>query len=332
MRHLFLGTLLVSASLFAGAQAQSPRPDIPLGLGLYLPVPKENPLTPETVALGKRLFFDPILSRDRSQACVFCHDPGRAYTDGRAVAIGVFGRAGTRSAPTLVNRGYGASFFWDGRMPTLEQQVLQPIQNPNELDLTLDDALARLKDHRDYPGLFRAAFGTEVSEDGLSRALAGYLRTILSGDAPVDRYVNGDRAALSAEAVQGLKIFRGKGHCTDCHAGPTFTDERFHNTGVGWRDRRLSDAGRFEVSRKVEELGAFKTPTLREVGRTAPYMHDGSLATLADVVEFFDRGGNPNPYRDRTLRPLHLSDDEKKALAAFLLEALGGDLRDGQLR
>ena len=328
--RLLLGTL-VSASLFAGAQGESQRVDIPLGLDRYMRVPDENPLTPETVALGKRLFFDPLLSRDRSVACVFCHDPGRAYTDGRAVAIGVFGRHGTRSAPTLVDRAYGASFFWDGRMPTLEQQVLQPIQDAKEMGLTLEEALARLKDHRDYPGLFQAAFGSEVSVDGLSCALAGYLRTILSGDAPVDRYVNGDRKALSAQAVQGLKIFRGKGHCTACHVGPTFTDERFHNTGVGWRDGRLSDAGRFEVSRRVEELGAFKTPTLREIRWTAPYMHDGSLATLADVVEFFDRGGNPNPYLDRELRPLHLSDDEKRALAAFMLEALSGNLLDGQV-
>ena len=152
----------------------------------------------------------------------------------------------------------------------------------------------------------------------MSRALAGYLRTILSGDAPVDRYLKGDREALSAQAVRGLKIFRGKGHCTACHVGPTFTDERFHNTGVAWRDPStlrqaqgrpepsrgttssgqagaFRDLGRFVVSRKVEEQGAFKTPTLREIPWTAPYMHDGSLATLADVVEFFDRGGNPNP-------------------------------------
>ncbi len=314
VRRLLLGSVLVSATLFVGAQGQSQRADIALGLD---------------VALGKRLFFDPILSRDRSLACVFCHDPGRAYTDGRAVAIGVFGRPGTRNAPTLVNRGYGASFFWDGRMPTLEQQVLQPIQDPKEMDLTLGEALARLKDHRNYPELFQAAFGAEVSVEGLSRALAGYLRTILSGDAPVDRYATGNREALSAQAVKGLKIFRGKGNCTACHAGPTYTDERFHNTGVAWRDRRLSDPGRFAVSGKVEESGAFKTPTLREVAWTAPYMHDGSLATLSDVVEFFDRGGNPNPYLDRELRPLRLSADEKRALEVFLLEGLGGDVRDG---
>jgi len=314
VKRLLLGTLLVSASLFVGAQGQSQR--------------EENPLTPEKVALGKRLFFDPILSRDRSLACVFCHDPGRAYTDGRAVAIGVFGRAGTRSAPTLINRGYGASFFWDGRMPTLEQQVLQPIQDPKEMDLTLDEALARLKDHRTYPGLFQAAFGAEVSVEGLSRALASYLRTILSGDAPVDRYAAGDREALSAQAVQGLEIFRGKGNCTACHAGPTYTDERFHNTGVAWRDGRLSDPGRFAVSGKVEESGAFKTPTLREIAWTAPYMHDGSLATLEAVVDFYDDGGRPNPHIDPEIHPLHLAADEKQALVA-LLKALSGTIREG---
>lgn len=328
MRHLLLGVFLVLASLFVGAQGQSQRGDIALGLDLYMPVPEQNPLTPEKAALGKRLFFDSILSRDRSLACVFCHDPGRAYTDGRAVAIGVFGRPGTRSAPTLINRGYGASCFWDGRMPTLEQQVLQPIQDHKEMDLTLDEAVARLKDHRNYPGLFQAAFGAGVSVEGLSRALASYLRTILSGDAPVDRYATGDREALSAQAVQGLRIFRGKGNCTACHAGPTYTDERFHNTGVGWRDGRLSDPGRFAVSGKVEELGAFKTPTLREIAWTAPYMHDGSLATLSDVVEFFDRGGNPNPYLDRKLRPLRLSAEEKQALVLFL-QSLSGTIREG---
>jgi len=284
------------------------------------------------VALGKRLFFDSVLSRDRSLACASCHDPSRAFTDGRAVAVGVFGRQGTRSAPALINRGYGASFFWDGRTPTLEQQVLQPIQDPKEMDMTLDEALARLKDHPDYPEQFRSAFGAEVSVEGLARALASYLRTILSGDAPVDRYLNGDRAALSEQARQGLNIFRGKGNCSACHVGPTFTDERFHNTGVAWRDGQWLDPGRYAVSGGEADRGAFKTPTLREIAQTAPYMHDGSLASLADVVEFYDRGGNSNPHIDSEVRPLRLSDDEKKALAAFLLEALNGNLREGQLR
>jgi len=332
MRRLLFGTLLVSASLFAGAQGESRRADIPLGLDLYMPVPEDNRFTAEKVALGKRLFFDPVLSRDRSLACASCHVPSRAFTDGRAVAIGVFGRQGTRSAPTLVNRGYGAAFFWDGRMPTLEQQVLQPIQNPDEMDMTLDEALARLRDHPDYSEQFRAAFGAEASVEGLARALAAYLRTILSGDAPVDRYMNGDREALSAQARQGLNIFRGKGNCTACHVGPTFTDERFHNTGVAWRDGQWLDPGRYAVSGGAADRGAFKTPTLRQIARTAPYMHDGSLASLADVVEFYDRGGNSNPHIDSEVRVLRLSDDEKKALAGFLLEALSGDLREGQLR
>jgi cytochrome c peroxidase len=322
MKRLLVGTLLISAWLCVEAQGQS-EPD--------------NLLTPERVALGKRLFFDPILSRDRSVACVFCHDPGRAYTDGRTVAIGVFGRRGTRNAATLINRRYGVSFFWDGRMPTLEEQVLQPIQDPKEMDLTLGEAVTRLKDHQNYPQLFQSAFGAEVSVEGLSRALAGYLRTILSADAPVDRYATGDSEALSAQAVQGLKIFRGKGNCTACHAGPTYTDERFHNTGVAWREPsatsgqpgRFQDEGRFVVTGKVEESGAFKTPTLREIAWTAPYMHDGSLATLSDVVEFFDRGGNLNPCLDRELRPLRLSADEKRALEVFLLEGLSGNVRDG---
>jgi cytochrome c peroxidase len=199
MKHLLLGTLLVSASLFAGAQGESQRADIPLGLDLYMPVPEDNSFTAEKVDLGKRLFFDPILSRDRSLACVACHDPGRAYTDGRAVATGVFGRQGTRSAPSLINRGYGVAFFWDGRMTTLEQQVLQPIQDTKEMDMTLDEALTRLEEHPTYPGLFREVFGTEISAKDLSHALAAYLRTILSGDSPYDRFINGERTALSAE-------------------------------------------------------------------------------------------------------------------------------------
>jgi cytochrome c peroxidase len=214
----------------------------------------------------------------------------------------------------------------------LEEQVLQPIVNPKEMDLTLDEAVARLKNVRDYRWLFQVAFQTDVGIGGLSEALASYLRTILLDNAPVDRYMNGHRNALSAQAAKGLAVFREKGECATCHMWPAFTDDRFDNTGVGWGNGRLSDPGRFAVSGRVEDHGAFKTPTLREIGRTAPYTHDGSLATLSDVIEYFDRGGNPNPYLDRSLRPLHLSDDEKKALAAFLLEGLDGDVRDGQLR
>ncbi len=285
---------------------------IPLGLDLYMPVPEDNPLTEEKITLGRRLFNDRRLSRDRSIACASCHDSKRAFSDGRPVAIGVHGRLGRRSAPALINRGYGRAFFWDGRAASLEQQVLQPIQDPNEMDMTLAEASARVG----------------ISERELSRALASYVRSILSGDAPIDRFANGDRAALTAEQQVGLQVFRGKGNCTACHVGPTFSDERFHNTGIAWRDGRLHDEGRAAVTTLEADRGSFKTPTLREISRTAPYMHDGSVLTLDDVIDYYDRGGNQNPGLDADLRPLTLTSGEKRALASFL-RALSGTVRDG---
>lgn len=267
---------------------------IPLGLDLYLPVPEDNPLTLEGIELGKRLFLDRRLSRDGSLSCAGCHDPTRAFSDGRPVAIGIHDRKGTRNAPALINRAYGRRFFWDGRAATLEAQVLQPITNPQELDLTLPEAEARV-------GLPSAQ---------IARALASYVRSILSGDSPYDHYIEGDRDALSPEAVQGLQLFRGKANCIACHFTPTFTDEQLHNTGVAWRDGKLTDDGAGQ--------GQFKTPTLREVTRTAPYMHDGSLATLEDVVKFYDAGGRASPSLDPEIRPLRLSPAEKQALVSFL--------------
>lgn len=267
---------------------------IPLGLDLYMPVPQENPITAEKIDLGRRLFHDRRLSRDQSLSCASCHVPQRGFTDGRPISIGVFGRRGARNVPAIINRGYGRAFFWDGHIQTLEEQVLQPIQNPIEMDLTLEEASVRV-------GLPR---------DEIANALATYVRSILFGDSPYDRYVNGDRDALTAEQQLGLEIFRGKGNCTACHVGPTFSDEKLHNTGVAWRDGRLTDPG--------AGRGNFKTPTLREVARTAPYMHDGSLATLEEVIDFYDGGCRANPNLDSEIRPLHLTAEEKKALAAFL--------------
>jgi cytochrome c peroxidase len=285
---------------------------IPLGLDLYLPVPEDNPITQEKVALGRQLFFDRRLSRDGSIACATCHNPNRAFSTPLSVATGVGGRQGRRNAPALINRGYGRAFFWDGRMPSLEEQVLKPIQDPNEMDLTIEEAAARVK----------------VDVPTLSRALASYVRSILSGDAPYDRFVNGERTALSSEQQLGLQIFRGKGNCTACHVGPNFTDEQFHNTGVAWRDGRIIDEGRFAVSHTERDHGAFKTPTLREIARTAPYLHDGSLATLEDVIDFYSDGGRPNPSLDSEVRPRNFTPDEKRALAAFL-RSLTGRVSEG---
>ena len=280
---------------------------IPLGLDLYMPVPEINPLTDEKIALGRQLFFDPRLSRDQSISCSSCHRPDRAFSDGRAVAVGVLGRAGRRNAPALVNRGYGRLFFWDGRSSSLEEQVVKPISDPNEMDLPIEDAARRV--------------GLEAQD--ISRALASYVRSILSGNSAFDRFVNGDRGALSEEEQLGLRVFRGKGNCTACHVGPNFTDERTHNTGVAWKDGRLADEGAGH--------GAFKTPTLREVSHSAPYMHDGSLTTLEDVIDFYDHGGNANPYLDPEVRPARFTPEEKRALIAFL-EALAGTLQEGSPR
>ena len=301
--------LTAVAGVMPGQAAE--RGSIPLGLDAYMPIPEDNPLTPEKVNLGRKLFFDRRLSRNKSISCATCHDPQRAFTDGRSVAAGVFGRKGTRNVPTLVNRGYGASHFWDGRSSTLEEQVLKPIQDPNEMDMTTEEVLVRLK--------------RKLTAQDLAHALASYVRSILSGNSPVYRYLNGGREALSEEARRGLALFSGKANCTTCHLGPNFTDERFHNTGVAWRDGQLLDPGRLAVTGKEADRGAFKTPTLRETPRTAPYMHDGSIATLEEVIEFYNRGGNLNPYRDPELRPLHLTAEEKQALAA-VLASLSGSL------
>ena len=330
--HAFLArtsavAVLLGTALYAVPCAAQYR-EIPLGLDLYMHVPDDNPLSPAKVVLGRMLFFDSLLSKDRSVACATCHNPGRAFTDGQPVSVGVFGRKGTRNVPTLVNSTYGASFFWDGRITTLEEQVLQPIQHPNEMDITIGEVVVRLERDQVYSDLFQVAFAREVNGGDLAKALASYVRTILSGNAPVDRYLNGDRNALSERQRQGLRLFRGKGSCTACHLGPTFTDESFHNTGVAWRDGRLLDQGRFAVTGKETDHGAFKTPTLREVARTAPYMHDGSIATLEEVIEFYDRGGNANPYLDQEIHPLRLTDEEKTALVAFL-RSLSGTVQEG---
>jgi cytochrome c peroxidase len=285
---------------------------IPLGLDLYLPVPENNPITQEKVALGRQLFFDRRLSRDGSIACATCHNPNRAFSTPLSVATGVGGRQGRRNAPVLINRAYGRTFFWDGRAPSLEDQVLQPIQDPHEMNLTLEELSTRVK----------------LDSQTIARALASYVRSILSGGSPYDHYVNGDRSALTAERQLGLQIFRGKGNCTACHIGPNFTDEQFHNTGIAWRDGKFADEGRFAVSNNPRDHGAFKTPTLREIGRTAPYMHDGSMATLEDVIEFYSEGGRPNPYLDSDIRPRNFTPEEKRAVAAFL-RSLNGRVTEG---
>jgi cytochrome c peroxidase len=280
-----------------------------------MPVPEDNPITADKIALGRRLFNDRRLSRDGTIACSSCHEPEHGFSKPAAISPGVFGRRGRRNAPALINRGWGRSFFWDGRVATLEEQVLKPIEDPNEMDLSIAEASERVA----------------VSPQNMSRALATYIRSIMSGNAPYDRYVNGDRTALSAEAQAGLKVFRGKGNCTACHVGPNFTDEKLHNTGIAWAGQArptetagtFRDEGRAAISGKPEDRGAFKTPTLREIERSAPYMHDGSLVSLDEVVDYYDRGGNKHALLDDELRPIGFTASEKHALVAFLRSLSG---------
>ena len=265
---------------------------VPLGLDTHIPVPDDNPLNPETVALGRKLFFDKRLSKDNSIACATCHDPKRAFTDEHPRAKGINGQIGRRRSPRILNRAWGKSFFWDGRSPTLEDQVVQPIANPIEMGLPLDEAVARLG----------------ISETTLRRALASYVRTILAGNSPYDRFLAGDRAALTPQQQKGLQLFRGKAGCISCHLGPNLTDEELHQTGAG-----LLDSGK-----------PFKTPSLRQIAEAAPYFHDGSAPTLETVIDHYDKGEANDPE----IRPLHLSPAEKRALADFL-KSLTGDIQEG---
>jgi cytochrome c peroxidase len=324
-----LAGLLVTVAL-AAAREDAPVPvpadtlparlaldEIPLGLGPRK-VPADNPLTEARVRLGRRLFFDPILSADRTVACASCHQPAHGFSSGPGRPRGIRGRPTARRAPTLFNRAYGASFFWDGREATLEAQALRPIEDPQEMGARVVDVVQRLKDDAAYRKEFAAAFADGVTPTNLGRALACFERVLLRGGSPVDRfYLKLDRGALSREELHGLWLYESKGSCWRCHSGPNFSDEKYHNTGVSW-GKEPADLGRFAVTRRDADRGKFKTPTLRGVALTAPYMHDGSLATLADVVAFYNRGGGANPHRDSLLAPLHLSREEEQALVAFL--------------
>jgi len=320
------------------------QPVVPVGLDLLRPAPEANPVTQAKVALGRRLFFEPSLSADELTSCATCHVPQLAFTDGRRQPVGVFGRSGERNVPTILNRVYGRRFFWDGRAATLEEQVADAMAGETDLGLPPADAASRLQRDDTYRVAFARAFGSDdrdtasITSERLIAALATFVRSQLSGGSDADRFEAGETTALDAAAREGRALFYGRAGCGRCHAGPLFSDEDFHNTGVAWRPTsgvagaaplaEPRDQGRFAVTGKPVDLGAFKTPTLREIARTAPYMHDGSLATLEDVVDFYSDGGHPNPRLDGRIRRLDLSADEKTALVAFL-RALSGEITEG---
>jgi cytochrome c peroxidase len=322
------------------------------------PDAKSNSSSKQKIELGRTLFFDKRLSEDGTVSCATCHDPASAFASGDAVAIGVREQRGTRNAPTLLNSVSSKSYFWDGRAATLEQQARQPLLNANEMGMRDEAALiARVSAIDEYRTSFRRVYPREgITIDTIANAIAAFERSLVSRNAPFDRFIAGDKNALSDLQKQGWELFKGKARCLECHthsaAAPTFTDAGFHNTGVRAKelslevlsqradeakrgtsnpatlahDREFSDLGRFLVTKNTKDLGAFKTPTLRDVELTGPYMHDGSIRTLLDVLRFYNQGGLKNPMLDEKMTPLDLTEHEMNAVVEFLRALTSDDV------
>jgi cytochrome c peroxidase len=304
----------------------------PLGLP-PVPVPADNPPTTETVALGRMLYYDPILSRGNNLSCASCHNPALMFVDRQPVSTGDGGAKGVRNSLTILNAAYNPTDFWDGRAASLEEQVGSPMANSVEMNQSHEVSVKKLSAIKQYQIAFERAFGAgPITIEKIQKAIASFERTLLSGNSPFDRYQFGhDKNAMSAAAIRGLAIFidKNRGNCATCHTigenHALFTDEKFHNIGIGvGGDGELTDLGRYIVTKKPADKGAFRTPSLRNVAMTAPYMHDGSLKTPRDVVDYYAGGGNSNPYLDKEIQPLELSARDKADLAAFL-DALTGE-------
>jgi cytochrome c peroxidase len=367
MKKYLFGMLLAAGFLFAmGLNAgESPMERPPLGLP-PVPIPEDNPQTAEKIELGDLLFHDDRFSTTGEVSCSTCHDDAKAFTDSPlSVSEGIEKKTGTRNAPTVVNAVYMTSQFWDGRSPSLEDQSLHPFVNPVEMGLKDHQPILDIvRTDPDYVAAFKKVFGKtgeEITMDEVTKAIAAFERTQVAGDSPFDRwYYGGEANAMTAQQVRGFDVFVNEGRCVSCHVveqtQALFTDNRFHNIGVGINrvqgdvpeiagaflkaeatasevdvkvltDAKTSEIGRFAVSRTFDDLGSFKTPTLRNVAVTAPYMHDGSIANLRDVVVHYNNGGVTNegdPVNDFLsggIRPLELTDEQIDDLVAFM-EAL----------
>lgn len=311
------------------ANPVTPLPKPPLGIDSSFSDLQEPP-TPERVRLGRWLYYDTRLSADGTISCATCHKPENGFSEPIPVSTGIKGQKGGRKAPSFLNQAWTLypHFFWDGRAASLEEQALGPIANPIEMGNTHDAMIAALGKAGGYRQYFKQAFGSEeIAKERVAKAIADYERTRLSGNSPWDKWKkNKDEAAVTAEVKQGDALFFGKAECNQCHLGQNFTDSLFHNLGIGWdeKTKKLKDEGRVAVSKKKEDTGAFKTPGLREVRSRAPYMHDGSIATLREVVMHYDKGGNRNPQLSPKLKKLKLTDAEIDALVKFM-EALSGE-------
>ena len=280
-----------------------------------IPFPKDNPYTPQKLVLGKKLYFDTRISVSSAQSCASCHSPAFGWADGLPVGVG-FGMAQLgRHSPTIINAAWGAIFMWDGRLANLEEQALGPIQSPGEMNMPIDQLVERLNTIPEYKPLFAAAFpGEAISPKTLAKAIATYERTVVSQRAPFDDWIDGNEKAISEDAKRGFILFNTKAKCSSCHEGWNFTNDGFQDIGLPSND---IGRGKF-VPGVVKMEHAFKTPGLREIGRRNPYMHDGSLTTLAQVVDHYDRGGVERPSRSDLMTPLGLTAQEKADLVAFL--------------
>ena len=325
-----LGGTMGALGLATADQPQTP-PPVPLGLP---PVqwPAENPYSREKAELGKSLYFDSRLSSDGTVSCASCHAPEKAFTDNAPFSTGIKMQKGGRSAPTVINRAYTTLQFWDGRARSLEEQAKGPLANPIEMTseqsaiAAHEAVLGRIRQIPGYISLFEKAVGDKaVTLDQVAQAIATFERTVVSGNAPYDRYKAGDKTALTESQIRGMKLFFGKARCDSCHLGFNFSDESFMNIGIGWENGEPQDLGRFKVTGREEDKGAFKTPTLRDISLTGPYMHDGSMRTLEEVMEHYNKGGIKNPYLSQSMKPLGLTDEEQEDILDFLKHGLSGE-------
>lgn len=312
-----------------------------------VPFPQVNPQITEKAELGRKLFFDRRLSGDGTMSCATCHIPDLAFTDGQEISLSYPTTSNWRNAPTLVNIAFFKNLFYDGRASSLEDQALFPIMSSFEMNLNLDYLEEKLRVVPQYADAFRRVFGGDVTRERIAMALSSFERTLVSVNAPIDGYLGGNRSALSEDARKGYEIFTGKGKCVECHYGANLSDDRFHALNIPenpehQRDEKITatrrfvakvyhyddyarlseDPGRYLITKDKKDWKAFRTPTLREVSKTAPYMHNGIFATLDEVIDFFDRGGGEG---NTSIKPLGLSADEKRHLRIFLSEALAGE-------
>lgn len=324
MKSLHMAIWLVAVTAWIGAPV-SIQAGSEVDTSFYEPLPemkypKDNPWSKEKEELGKMLYFDPRLSGSNWISCATCHNPGLGWSDGLPLALGHGQKQLGRHSPTVINSGYFDAQFWDGRAPSLEEQAKGPIQAPGEMNQDVNELVQELKAIPGYVKRFDKVFGkNSITFDNIVKAIATFERSIVSKNAPYDRYMNGDKNAMSKSAVNGMKLFFGKAKCSICHNGPAFTDSRFHNIGV-----KGGDVGRYGVTKDESDKGAFKTPGLRHVSRTAPYMHNGSEKTLKQVIQFYNRGGDVEENKSPFITPLGLSDQEVNDLVEFM-KALEGE-------